>query len=144
MGKHLGEAALTLLVVLTISIMYIGAGSRLPVLPLIMGVIVFQFSVASWRLYRRQQVSIATKQGLLDLDEVDRVESEQNLRAHYEHRQERLNQRHEAYVQRLVEDIAGLTRELVQMRDVQIRMTTMSSNDESARDDVVVANRFRV
>ena len=118
-GKHLGEPALALLVVATIGIMYIGTGSRLPVLPLIVGIIVFQFGVASWRLYRRQQVSMATKQGLLDLDEVDRVESEQTLRAHYEHRQERLNQRHETYVKRLVEDIAGLSRELVQMRDVQ-------------------------
>jgi hypothetical protein len=119
MGKHLGEPALALVVVATIGIMYIGAGSRLPVLPLIVGIIVFQFGVASWRLYRRQQVSMATKQGLLDLDEVDRVECEQNLRAHYEHREERLNQRHEAYVKRLVEDIAGLSRELILMRDVQ-------------------------
>jgi len=119
MGKHLGEPALAILAVVTIGILYIGTGSRLPVLPLIVGIIVFQFSVASWRLYRRQQVSMATKQGLLDLDEVDRVESEQNLRAQYEHRQERLNQRHETYVKRLVEDIAGLSRELVQMRDAR-------------------------
>ncbi len=119
MGKHLGEPALALVVIMTIWVMYVGTGAKLPLLPLIVGIIVFQFGVASWRLYRRQQVSIATKQGLLDLDEVDRVESEQNLRAHYEHREERLNQRHEAHVKRLVEDIAGLTRELVQMRDVQ-------------------------
>ena len=96
MGKHLGELALALVIVATISIMYTGNWSKLPLVPLIVGIIVFQFSVASWRVYRRQQVSLATKQGLLDLDEVDRVEFESNLRAQHAHREERLNQRREA------------------------------------------------
>ncbi|HEY8133435.1 MAG TPA: hypothetical protein VII12_16285 [Thermoanaerobaculia bacterium] len=116
MGKHLGEPALALVIILSIWVMYVGTGAKLPVVSLILGIIVFQFGVASWRLYHRQQVSIATKQGLLELDEVDRVESEQNLRKHYEHREESLNERHEAYVKSLVDDIAGLSRELVQMR----------------------------
>jgi hypothetical protein len=119
MGEHLGEPALALVVVATISMLYIGSASRLPVLSLIVGMIAFQLTIASWRLYRTQQISIATKQTRLDLDEVDRVQSEQHLRAHYEHREKRLEQRHVAYVKRLTEDIAGLSRELVGMRVAQ-------------------------
>jgi hypothetical protein len=119
MGEHLGEPALALVVVATISMLYIGSASRLPVLSLIVGMIAFQLTIASWRLYRTQQISIATKQTRLDLDEVGRVQSEQHLRAHYEHREKRLEQRHVAYVKRLTEDIAGLSRELVGMRVAQ-------------------------
>ena len=119
MGKHLGEPALALVVVASFSILYIGSASRLPLLSLIAGMIVFQFAMASWRLYRTQQISIAAKQTRLDLDEVDRVENEQHLRAHYEHREKRLEQRHVAYVKRLAEDIAGLSRELVEMQGAQ-------------------------
>ena len=60
MSKHLGEAALALLIAITVGVLYVGTGLKLPVLQLILAIAVFQFGVASWRLYRTQKVSIAT------------------------------------------------------------------------------------
>ena len=119
MGRHLGEAALALLIAVTVGILYAGAGLSLPVLQLVLAIVVFQFGVASWRLYRTQQVSIATTRSLRNLDDFDRVKSEQRLRAHYEHRERRLEQWHSAQVKRLIDNVADISRELTQMQDAR-------------------------
>ncbi len=117
MGKHLGEPALALLIAMTVGVLYVGAGLKLPLLPLVLAIVVFQFGVASWRLYRRQQISIATTRSLRNLDAFDRVKSEQRLTAQYEHRERRLEQWHDAQVRRLIDDVADVSRQLTQLRD---------------------------
>jgi len=119
MGRHLEEAALVLLIAVSVGAFYIGAALSPPVLQLVLAIVVFQFSVASWRLFRSQQVSIATTRSLRNLDESDRVNSEQRLRAHYEHRERRLEQWHNAQVKRLVDNAADMSRELTQMQDTR-------------------------
>lgn len=111
MGKHLGEAALVLLIATTVGVLYVGAGLKLPVLQLVLAMIVFQFAIASWRLFRTQQISIATTRSLRNLDDFERVKSEQQLRAHYEHREQRLEQSHQAPVKRLADNIAEVDRQ---------------------------------
>ena len=127
--KHRGEPALVLVCLITISIVYVWAGASLhlrasditrelaiglvgSLLPLVAVILGLQFAVASWRLYRNQQVALATKQTLLDLNEFDRAESEQKLQAHSVKREEGLQGRYAADVTRLKENIAALTRGL--------------------------------
>jgi hypothetical protein len=127
--KHRGEPALVLVCLITISIVYVWAAASLQLrvtditrefaigvfgslLPLFAVMLVLQFAVASWRLYRNQQIALATKQTLLDLNEFDRAESEHKLRAHHVKREEGLQGRFEADVTRLEENIAALTRRL--------------------------------
>jgi len=117
MGKQLGETALALLIAVTVGVLLSGAGLNVPVLQLVLAIVVFQFGVASWRLYRTQQVSIATARSLRNLDDLERVKSEQRLKAHYEHRERRLEQWHTAQVKRLVDDVADVSRQLTQMRE---------------------------
>ena len=127
--KHRGEPALLLVCLITISLVYAWAAASLQLrvtditrelaigvvgslLPLIAVMIVLQFAVASWRLYRNQQIALATKQTLLDLNEFDRAESEHKLQAQHVKREEGLEGRYEADVTRLEENIAALTRGL--------------------------------
>lgn len=127
--KHRGEPALLLICLITISLVYVWAAASLQLrvtditrelaigvagslLPLIAVMLVLQFAVASWRLYRNQQVALATKQTLLDLNEFDRAESEHKLQAHHVKREEGLRGRYEADVTRLEENIMALTRGL--------------------------------
>ncbi|HLJ74913.1 MAG TPA: hypothetical protein VKU62_10035 [Thermoanaerobaculia bacterium] len=119
MGRHLEEAALVLLVAVTVGAFYVRAGMSPPVLQLVLAIVVFQFGVASWRLYRTQQVSIATTRSLRNLDEFDRVNSEQRLRAHYEHRERRLEQWHNAHVKRLIDNVSDVSRELTHMQETR-------------------------
>jgi hypothetical protein len=119
MSKHLGEAALALLIALTVGVLFAGAGLDLPVLQLVLAIVVFQFGVASWRVYSTQRVSIATTRSLRNLDGFERAESEQHLRARYAHRERRLEQRHHAHVKRLIEDVAEVSRQLTQMQDAR-------------------------
>jgi hypothetical protein len=124
--KHRGEPILAMVCLIAIAVVYIWAGATLhlqasdatpnsaigligSLLPFVMAFVLLQFAVAAWRLYRNQQISITTKQTLLDLDEVDRAQSEQNLRAHYANREQRLEQRYEAQVKRLNDNIVALT-----------------------------------
>jgi len=60
MSRHLEEAALALLIAVTVGILYAGAGWDIPVLQLVLAIAVLQFGLASWRLHRRQQVLVAT------------------------------------------------------------------------------------
>jgi ABC-type nickel/cobalt efflux system permease component RcnA len=119
MSKHLGEAALALLIALTFGVLFAGAGLNLPALQLVMAIIVFQLGVASWRVYYTQRVSIATTRSLRNLDEFERVQSEQHLKARYAHRERRLEQRHHAHVKRLINNVAEVSRQLTQMRDTR-------------------------
>jgi len=119
MSKHLGEAALALLIALTVGVLFAGAGLNLPVLPLVLAIVVFQLGVASWRVYHTQRVSIATTRSLRNLDEFERAQSEERLRARYAHRERRLEQRHHAHVKRLIKDVAEVSRQLTQMQDAR-------------------------
>ena len=106
MKRHPFEAAFALAGVLTITILYLWIGARLHVivgffeffLPMLMAVLLFEVGAATLRLNRTQQISIATQQTLMDLDLTDRAQSEQNLRAYYLRREDRIHERHEAYV----------------------------------------------
>ena len=119
MGRHLGEALLALLIAVTAGILYAGAGWNVPVLQLVLAIVFFQFAAASWRIYRTQQISIATTRSLRNLDEFDRVKSELRIRSHFEHRERRLEQWHTAQVKRLIDDAADVSRELTQMHDAR-------------------------
>ena len=119
MSKHPGEAALALLIALTVGVLCAGAGLNLPVLQLVLAIVVFQLGVASWRVYSTQRLSIATTRCLRNLDEFERVQSEERLRARYTHRERRLEQWHHAHVKRLIEDVAEVSRQLTQMQDAR-------------------------
>jgi len=119
MSKHLGEAALALLIAITVGVLFAGAGLNLPVLPLVLAIVVFQLGVASWRVYSTQRLSITTTRSLRNLDEFERVQSEEHLRARYAHRERRLEQWHHAHVKRLIEDVAEVSRQLTQMQDAR-------------------------
>lgn len=127
--KHRGEPALVLVCLVTSGIVYFWAGTSLhlrgsditrelaigvvgSLLTLVAVMLVLQFAVASWRLYRNQEIALATKQTLLDLNEFDRAESEQKLQARSVKREGRLQGRYESDVTRLKENIAALTRGL--------------------------------
>lgn len=99
MRKHRWESAL----VLAFIIIYIFAGSfrTTVLLPVVVALLMLQLTVASWRVYRTQQIVIGTKQTLIDLDDLDRAESEQRLRAHYVHREEKLTEKISALTARL-------------------------------------------
>jgi hypothetical protein len=58
------EAAFALLIAVTVGVLFARAGLKLPVLPLVLAIVVFQLSVASWRVYHTQRVSIATTRSL--------------------------------------------------------------------------------
>ena len=98
-----------LMIAVTISVLYVGAGLKPPLLPLLVAMILLQFVVGSWRVYRTQQIVITTKQSLADLDAFDRAQLEQSLRAHDHRREQRQEQRYEANLKRLDAHIAALT-----------------------------------
>jgi hypothetical protein len=127
--KHRGEPALVLVCLITISIVYVWAATSLQLrvsditrelaigvvgslLPLVAMMLVLQFAVASWRLYRNQQIALATKQTLLDLNAFDRAESEHKLQAYHVKQVEGLQGRYESDLTRLEANIAALTRGL--------------------------------
>jgi hypothetical protein len=68
MWQHIGEAALVILIAFTVAAFYVSAGLTPPVLQLVLAVVLFEFGIASWRLYRTQQVSIATARSLRNID----------------------------------------------------------------------------
>ncbi len=115
-GNHRREAVMALVFVITLTVIYlwIGGGPALvgSLLPLVMAMIMLQFMVASWRVYRNQQNSITAKLSVVDLDAFDRAKSEQGLRTHYDHREQRLEQRYEANLKRLDKSIEALTARL--------------------------------
>ena len=117
MSRHLGEAALAIIIATAVGAVYLETGLDFPVVQFVLAIFVFQFSVASWRLYRTQQVSIATTRSLRNLDDLDRVKSELRIRAQYEHRERRLEQWHTAQVKRLIDDVADVSRELTRLHD---------------------------
>jgi hypothetical protein len=97
--KHPWESAL----VVACIIIYLWAGPlRTSVLlPLVVATLMLQIAVAGWRVYRTQQIVITAKQTLIDLDDLDRADSEQKLRAHYVHREEKLTDKIAALTARL-------------------------------------------
>jgi len=87
-----------------------GSGNVLLVLlPAIGAVLMFEAALAAWRLHRRQLVTLATRQTLLDLDAIDRVELERHLLARYRRRERRIEMRNEVRIQRLTSEIDALT-----------------------------------
>ena len=117
MGRHVGEVAVAILIAGTVGVLYDVAGLNVPVMQLVLAIVIFQFGVASWRLYRTQQVSLATTRNLRNLDTLERVQSEQRIRTHYEHRERRLEQWHTAQVKRLIDDVAVVSQELAHLKD---------------------------
>lgn len=114
--KHRLESVLALIFVITLAVLFLSTGGGLALvgslLPLLMAMILFQFVVASWRVYRTQQLGSTTNQYLADLDAFDRAQSEQSLRTHYHHREQRQEQRYEANLRKLDKNIATLTARL--------------------------------
>ena len=118
---HKGEATFAvswvIVVVLTAlgiraSLYLQGAGGTLGLLfvllPSIVAVLLLETAVAAWRLHRRQQIVMETRQTLLDLNAADLAELEGHLLARYRRRERRIGARNEARVQRLDGEIAAL------------------------------------
>lgn len=63
--------------------------------------LLFQASVAAWRLYRRQRSALATARSLLDLDAGDRTRLEHRLRTRHLRREARMEEVHTAHLERL-------------------------------------------
>lgn len=80
----------------------------LVLLPAIVAVLLLETGAAAWRLHRRQEVSLATRQSLLDLNAADRAELEHHLHSRYQRRERRIGERNEARVERLTGEIAAL------------------------------------
>ena len=78
-------------------------------LPAIAAVLLLEAAVTAWRLHRRQEVALATRQTLLDLNTADRAELEQRLLSRYQRRERRIGDRNEARIERLNNEIAMLT-----------------------------------
>jgi len=114
--KHPGELALGACALITLGVVYAAGFTRYLSLQslasLIVAALLLHVALAAWRLNRNQQISITTKQTLLDLDAFDRAESEQTLRAHYQKREEGIQTRHEADVKKLSDRVAGLKLQL--------------------------------
>ena len=84
-------------------------GVLLVVLPPVVAVLLLETGVATWRLHRRQQVALATRQTLLDLNAGEREELERHVAARYRRRERRIGERNEARVERLNNEIAALS-----------------------------------
>jgi hypothetical protein len=109
MGTRFVETTLVVLVAITAGVLFLATGSTIPVFSLLFAMTAFLLGVASWRLHRGQLVSIDTMRLLRALDEGDRAQNEQRLRAHYETRERNIEQRHLVHVK-------GLDRQLAQIR----------------------------
>ena len=114
--SHRGE--LTAAVICGIAVVLATLGMRsqlhspellLVLLPAIGAVLLLETGVAAWRLHRRQEVALATRQSLLDLNAADRAELEQRLLSRYQRRERRIGERNEARVERLTGEIAALS-----------------------------------
>ncbi len=116
LGKHRVESVLALTLVVTLGAVFLSIGGGLTLagalLPLLITMILLQFVVASWRVYRTQRIVLTTKRCLADLDAFDRAQAEQNLRTYDRDRQERREQGYEANLKRLDANIAALTARL--------------------------------
>jgi hypothetical protein len=110
--RHGGEitAAVGCVIVAVLATMALGGrGNLLVVLPPAVGaVLMLEVGVAAWRLHRRQQVALATRQSLLDLNASDLADLEGRLVARFRSRERRIGERNEARVQRLTDEIAAL------------------------------------
>jgi len=72
------------------------------------GLLVFLTMIAGWRLHRRQAIALASTRSLLDSNAVERAELERHLANRYRRREQRINDRNDARVERLDGEIAVL------------------------------------
>jgi hypothetical protein len=114
--SHRGEltAAVTLAVAVAVATLGVRSQLDLPrlllvLVPAVVAVLLLETAAAAWRLHRRQEVSLATRQSLLDLNAADRAELEQRLRSRYQRRERRIGERNEARIERLNSEIAALS-----------------------------------
>ena len=117
--RHRGELAAALSCGIAVVLVMLGIRSQLHLpqlllvlLPAIGAVLLLEAGLAAWRLHRRQEVSLATRQSLLDLNTADRAELEQHLLSRYQRRERRIGERNEARVERLTGEIAALSARL--------------------------------
>jgi hypothetical protein len=124
--RHGGELAVGLVGVVVIGLTALTMRSLLHVqafggpghvllvlLPLIAAVLLFQAAVAAWRLYHRQQITLAATRSLLDLNVTDRADLEQRLRTRYRRREARIQERNGARLERMAGEIAALQSEVM-------------------------------
>jgi len=120
--RHRGEIAIAVSSVIAVVLAVLGMRSwwhlqdlggpwrvSLVILPPVVAVLLLETGVAAWRLHRRQEVALATRQTLLDLNAGERAELESRLLARYQRRERRIGERNEARVERLNNEIAALT-----------------------------------
>jgi len=55
MWQNVGEAALAGLIAITVAAFYVSAGFAPPVIQLVLGVVLFEIGMASWRCIARSQ-----------------------------------------------------------------------------------------
>ncbi len=91
--SHRGELTAAVIWAIAVVIATLGIRSQLALprlllvlLPAIVAVLLLETGAAAWRLHRRQEVSLATRQSLLDLNAADRAELEHRLRSRYQRR----------------------------------------------------------
>jgi len=114
--RHGGELTAAMICGIAVVLATLGIRSQLQLpqlllvlLPAIGAVLLLETGVAAWRLHRRQEVALATRQSLLDLNAGDRAELEQRLLSRYQRRERRIGERNEARVERLTGEIAALS-----------------------------------
>lgn len=67
-------------------------------LPLTGAALLVLAAVAAWRLHRRQRIALATARSLVALNAGDRADLERDLRALYDRRERRIEERHTARI----------------------------------------------
>jgi hypothetical protein len=109
--RHGGELAVTVTCVGVIGLMASFSGLRHVLLILMVpttAALVLHAAVSGWRLYRRQAVAIATTRSLLDSNAQDQADLERHLLNRYRRREARIQERNEARIERLDDEIASL------------------------------------
>ena len=77
-------------------------------LPFIGAVLLLEAAVAAWRLYRRQEIALATTRSLLVMNAADRADLERHLLRRYRRREVRIEERNAARIERMAGEIAAL------------------------------------
>ena len=119
--RHGGELAVTLGGVVAIALTALvtrsllqleafgGTGHLLLILvTAIAAAFLFQAVVAGWRLHRRMMTALTTTRSLLNSSALERADLEHHLLNRYRRREQRINQRNDARIERLDGEIATL------------------------------------
>jgi len=108
-----GVVAIVITALLTLSVLHGRAFGGIVhtlfvLLPPLGALLVLEAAVSTWRLYRRQQIALATTRALLVMNAADREDLERHLLRRYRRREVRIEERNAARVERMAGQIAAL------------------------------------